>query len=131
MNRWKKPAMAAALALLILAGTWGGLLVEQRSAQTMGRTEQALPRIRLEQDGGIKLTLGPKEWRAEPERVRGTFSALGKAEWALPRSLRMTGLAALSGLWWAEQELGYPMGKKLLVGLPAPLEAKGDEKEKV
>ena len=53
MNRWKKPAMAAALSFLILAGTWGGLLVEQRSAQTMGRTEQALPRIRLEQDGGI------------------------------------------------------------------------------
>lgn len=131
MNRWKKTAMAAALALLILVGTWGGLLVEQRSAQTLGRTEQALPRIRLEQDGGIKLTLGPKEWRVEPEKVRGTFSALGKAEWVLPRSLRVTGLAALSGLWWAEQELGHAAGKKLLVDAPVPLEEKGGGSEKV
>ena len=131
MNRRRKTAMAAAMAFLILMGTWGGLLVERRSAQTLGQTGQTLPRLRLEQDGGIKLTLGAKEWGAEPQKVRDVFLNLGRVEWMLPRSLRITGLAALSGLWRAEQELGPAAGKKLLVDAPAPLEAKGNEKEKV
>ena len=131
MNRWKRTAMAAVLAVLLLVGSWSSLLVGQRSAQTMGQTGQTLPRIRLEQDGGIKLTIGTREWRAEPHTVREAFLTLGKVEWAMPRSLRVTGLGALSGIWWSKQEPGYPTGKKLLVGAPVPLEAKDGGSEKV
>ena len=131
MRGWKRSVTAAVLLVLVLVGAWGTLLVGQRSAQTMGQATGALPRVRFGQDGSLQMSLGQREWRAEPQRVDRVLLAADRVEWMVPRSLRIAGLAALTGLWWAEQELGHAVGKKLLTGAPGPFGEEQKDVEKV
>lgn len=130
MKRGGRRWTAAVLAVFLLMGFWGGLLAGQRSAQTMGQTVNALPRLRQEEND-ITLTLGTKEWRVEYGQMQRIFGGLDRWKGMVPRRWRVAALTALSGLWWVEEELGPAAGKKLLVGAPAPLEAKGTDEEKV
>lgn len=116
MKRWKQGLAALGLAVLLAGGSWAGLIVGWRSARTMGKAAGQLPRVVFQADGGIKMTYGQRQHRLEAAQVKSFFEKAAKAELLIPRSLRIAGLAALTGAFWAEQEEQPAAGQKLLTG---------------
>ncbi len=130
MKGWKKCLIALVLGGVLMGGSWAGLLAHWHSAEAMGHPAGQLPRLTLQSSGGLKLALGEKKWELEEQKVRDFFERAGRVEWLVPRNLRVGGLMALTGLFWAEEEYRPAAGKKLLVGAPAAPEGEGTGKKK-
>lgn len=114
LKGWKRGAAALLLVLILLAGSWGGLLAAWRSAEGMGKKEDWLPRLVPQGEGGIELTVGGQVWRLQGEKLEHILTVAGGVGWLVPRSLRITALSALTGLFLWEQNTQPTPAKKLV-----------------
>ena len=122
MKKHRQRLAALGLAVLLAAGGWAGLLAGWRSAYTMGQQVGQLPRMTLQEGGGIKLTLGARQTQLEAAEVKRFFEKAGRVELLFPRSLRIAGLGVLSGVFLAEKEEQHAVGQKRLTGGFGPAE---------
>ena len=113
-GKWKRRGIALCLALVVLMGSWGGLLAAWHSARGMGQQQEWLPHISFGADGGLVLTLGTKKWQLEQEKIRQGAEKADKVAWLVPRSLRITALGALAGAFWWKENI-QPAAAKSLV----------------
>ena len=114
MQKWKRRGLALFLVLVLLMGSWGGLLAAWHSARGMGQEENWLPYLSFGSGGGVTLTLGTKKWRLEDEKMRQGFAAAARAEWLVPHSLRITALGAATGLFLWRQNVRPAAVKRLV-----------------
>ena len=114
MKPWGKRSLALLLALVVLMGSWGGLLAAYNSAGGMGKKEEWLPFLSFRADGGIELTCGEKIWQFEDQELRRFFGMAGKVEWLVPRSLRLVGLGGLTGAFLWRQNIRFDAAKRLV-----------------
>ena len=104
-GKWKRRSIALCLVLVVLMGSWGGLLAAWHSAQGMGQQQEWLPHLIFVGEGGFALTLGTKKWQPQKEKTRRWLEEMDKVGWLVPRSLRITALGALTGLFLWEQNI--------------------------
>ena len=114
LRKWKRRGLALVLALVVLMGSWGGLLAAWHSAQGMGQQQEWLPHLALGDSGALTLTLGTRKWQLEEENLRQSFAKAGMVEWLVPRNLRITALSALTGLFLWEQNIRPAAAKSLV-----------------
>ena len=113
-GKWKRRGFALVLALVALMGSWGGLLAAWHSAQGMGQQQEWLPHLAFVGKGDLVLTLGAAKWQPQQEKTRQWLEGMDKVGWLVPRSLRITALGALTGLFLWEQNIQPTTAKSLV-----------------